>query len=296
MNVIYVDDISKKYVNENLCVCIGNFESLHIGHQALIKEVIKSPLKHAMITFEPHPIKALIDPDYKPILTIDDKIRLLEDQLEYLIVIKFDIVFSQKTPDEFIKFLKLNNILEVICGTDFRFGNRASGNIDNLKKEFKIHAISPILLDGVVVKTQSIRSNLFEGKVDKVISKLGRPYSITGKVSHGSHLGKTIGFPTANIKKNNILLPKNGVYATKTQIDGKEYLSMTNIGHNPTFNHNNDVIIETNIFDYDGDLYEKEITILFYSKIREEKKFASVDELKEELKKNQDFVKKTLNY
>lgn len=152
----------------------------------------------------------------------------------------------------------------------------------------------PVKINDVIVKTQKIRSLIIDGFIEDANKLLGHTYSIKGIVNYGHQLGRTIGFPTANLHEGDNLLPAMGVYATKTVIDGKKYLSMTNIGHNPTFNHNDIITIETNIIDFEGDLYGKEIAIFFYKQIRPEKKFSSIDDLKKELKKNQDFVRKNL--
>lgn len=294
MKTVIIDDITKKYFDEEIASCIGNFDGIHLGHQALINEVIKSHLKHAMITFEPHPIKALIDSNYKTIMNLEAKEEYLKDTLDYLIIIKFSKDFSLITPNEFINFLKLNGIKEIICGSDFHFGFKASGNVDMLKQYFKTKVVSSVYVNNILVKTQAIRSFLIDGRIEDANKLLGRTYSFKGKVMHGKHLGRTIGFPTANLAESDVLLPTPGVYATKTLIDDKLYLSMTNIGHNPTFNHNDEIVIETNIIDFNGDLYGKEIIVYFYKLIRLEQKFASVEALKTELAKNQDFVKKNL--
>lgn len=294
MQIIRVNDINKKYINDEIAVCIGNFDGIHLGHQALINEVLKSNLKHGLISFEPHPIKVLVDKNYKTLMTLDDKIEYLKDTLDYLIIIDFDLNFSQKTADEFINFMKLNSIREIVCGYDFHFGIHASGNTSMLKDNFKLHIIEPIENNSCVVKTQKIRSLIIDGDIEAANKLLGRAYTINGIVVYGKQLGRTIGFPTANLNACKTLLPENGVYATKTLIDNQEYLSMTNIGHNPTFNHNDNIVVETNIIDFEGNLYGKRIEVSFYKLIRLERKFASVDDLKAELKKNQDFVKNNL--
>ena len=296
MKIIKVNDINKKYVFENISVCIGNFDGIHLGHQALINEVLKNPLKHGLITFEPHPIKILVDNNYKTLMSLDDKIAYLESSLDYLIVIEFNQKFSQIAPLEFIKFLEINQIKEVVCGYDFHFGFKASGDILMLKKYFTVKSIDPVYVDSEIVKTQKIRTYLIDGNIEEANKLLGRTYSLTGTVKHGHQLGRTIGFPTANLHEDNLLIPANGVYATKTLIDGKLYLSMTNIGHNPTFNHNDNIVIETNVIDYNDNLYDKKIIVYFYKLIRFERKFSSANELKDELKKNQDFVRKNLQY
>ena len=294
MKIIRINDINKKYITEDLAVCIGNFDGIHLGHQALINKVLNSSLKHGLITFDPHPIKALVDENYKTLMNINDKIEYLSEILDYLIIISFDLSFSQKTPFEFIKFLELNQIKEIVCGYDFHFGAKASGDVYLLKKYFNLSVVMPVKINDVIVKTQKIRSLIIDGFIEDANKLLGHTYSIKGIVNYGHQLGRTIGFPTANLHDGDNLLPAMGVYATKTVIDGKKYLSMTNIGHNPTFNHNDIITIETNIIDFEGDLYGKEIAIFFYKQIRPEKKFSSIDDLKKELKKNQDFVRKNL--
>lgn len=291
MKIIHINNFEEKYIYEPISACIGNFDGIHLGHQALIKEVLKSTLPHAMITFNPHPIKYFIDQNYKELTPLDTKIELLENVLDYLIILDFNKELAHMSPLDFIKLLKKNMIFEIVCGTDYHFGYQAKGNADMLKDYFKTIIIPSIYKDNTLVKSQAIRNKIQNGDMKEANNLLGRSYTIKGVVCHGSHLGHTIGFPTANINDVEYLLPKNGVYMTITKIHNKFYKSMTNVGFNPTFNKKNNIVVETNILDFDQDIYGEEISVSFIELIRDEKKFLSIDELKQELVKNQEYVR-----
>lgn len=295
MNIIYVDDINKVYLNNESNACIGNFDALHLGHQKLINKLNELSLDKTLITFTPHPIKALIDKNYNTLITDEDKIKLLNSRVDNLIFIKFDENTSKISALEFINFLHINNIKGIVCGNDFHFGYKAQGGILDLKVNFNTYIVDDFKVDNVLCKTQTIKNYLSNGNIEFANKLLGYNYSIKGIVKLGNQQGRLIGFPTANISNCNYFIPKCGVYATKTKVDGNTYLSMTNIGHNPTFNLKDNITIETNILDFNQNIYDKEIEVEFYLYIREETKFSSKEELIFELEKNQEFVKNNLH-
>lgn len=294
MNIIYVDDLNKVYLNNKSNACIGNFDCFHLGHQKLIDKLNELYEERTLITFTPHPIKALIDKNYNTLLTDNDKINLLNNKIDNLVFINFSEEISKMSYVDFIKFLHINNIESIICGNDFHFGYKAQGSVDNLKNEFKTFIVEDFKIDNILCKTQNIKNYLTNGNIELANKLLGYNYKIKGIITKGNQKGREIGFPTANISNCNYFIPKCGVYATKTIVGGKTYLSMTNIGHNPTFNLKNEITVETNILDFNEIIYDKEIEIEFYFYIRDEVKFSSKEELIKELQKNQDFVRKNL--
>lgn len=291
MKVIQINDFKGQYISEPICACLGNFDGIHLAHQKLIEEVNKSANAHAMITFNPHPIKYFIDPNYKELTPLEAKIDILKDKLDYLIVLNFNHDLANMSPDEFIEFLKRNMVCEVVCGDDYHFGYQAKGDSQMLKEHFKTTIIPSIHKDNEIVKSHIIRFKLQNGEIKSANSLLGRAYTIKGIVQHGSHLGRTIGFPTANLYDLDYLLPKNGVYITLTKVNNRVYKSMTNIGYNPTFNKKVNITVETNILDFNENIYGKEIYISFIDLIREERKFEGISELHDELKRNKDYVR-----
>ncbi len=293
MNIIYVDDLSKVYLNKKSNACIGNFDCLHLGHQKLIDKLNELYEERTLITFTPHPIKALIDKDYNTLLTDKDKINLLNNKIDNLVFIYFNEEISKISYVDFMKFLHINNIIGIVCGNDFHFGYKAQGSKDDLKDNFNTYIVDDFKIDNILCKTQNIKNYLMNGKIEFANKLLGYNYKLKGIVEKGNQKGRTIGFPTANISCD-YFIPKCGVYATKTIVNGKTYLSMTNIGHNPTFNLNDNICVETNILDFNENIYDKEIEVEFYLYIRDEVKFSSKEELIKELQKNQDFVRKNL--
>ncbi len=298
MDVIYGQNNNK--INEPTGVGLGNFDGLHIGHMALINTLIEESkfvgLKSLIYTFTKHPEHILRKKLFKPLLvTPNKKIELLsKTDLNYLYFDEFDEVFSRMKPEDFVKnilFDKLN-IKLAICGFNYKFGFKGLGNISLLKDmgeklKFRVYVLPPVKVGSDIVSSTRIRNVISEGKLDEVFSLLARHYSIRGEVIHGSHIGQTIGFPTANFYlEDYLLLPSIGVYASKTLFNKKLYDSITNVGNNPTFGNTNNISIETHILDFNGDLYGKNIEIFFISKIRDEKKFDSKEDLIEQIKKD----------
>ena len=284
MEVVYVKKYDEIYINKDICVAIGNFDGLHLGHMSLINQVYKSELAKGIITFTNHP-SSYVSNEIKQILSLEDKIKELSN-LDYLIILDFNEELKNLSADDFIKFLQKNNIKEVVCGKDFRFGKNRIGDINLLAKNFKLDVKDDVYLEGVKVSSTLIRTKLKLGEIETVNKLINRIYKISGKVVDGNKQGRKIGFPTANLEPYDYLIPSTGVYATKVLIDGKLYNSMTNIGHNPTFNMSENLKVETYILDFDKDIYGEEISIYFYKKIRDEKKFDSVSKLVLELGKN----------
>lgn len=299
MNVIYNNKFEFK--NEKYTgVGLGNFDGLHIGHMALINTLISESklegLNSLVYTFTKHPENILRKKLFTPLITtVEKKMNILEETaLDYLYFDEFDEVFSRMKPEVFVRevLVKKLKIRLAVVGFDYRFGYKGQGDINLLKElgkthNFKVIIIPPIKIDNEIVSSTSIRNYILKGKMDTVFKLLGRHYSITGSVATGKQIGRSLGFPTANIQPvNYIAMPYDGVYVTKTKVDNRLYNSITNIGKNPTFGDKDNVCVETHIIDFDSDIYNKNIEVFFFLRIRSEKKFKSKEELVEQIKKD----------
>lgn len=285
MKTIYVNTKSKILIEYPLCAAIGNFDGVHLGHKLLIEQSKKHKYKSAVVTFYPHPSTVLKNIPNYPLLTPIEHKKLIIDNLnvDYLIVIEFDYKLSRMSVEDFMSFLISLNIKSIVCGYDFSFGYMGMGSIRDLERNFEVFEIQKYIIDGIRVSSTYIRELLESGDVKRASKLLGRNYSIKGKVIHGNELGRTIGFPTANIEYLNYFLPKNGVYFVNILIKGKSYYGMCNIGNNPTFNYSENKRLEVNIFDFDEIIYSEVVEVYFIERIRGEKKLNSKEELKSQL-------------
>ena len=279
--------------SEKTIVTIGTFDGIHIGHQKIMKDLIKTAKKEGkksvLLTFFPHP-RMVLQKDNKILLlnTIEEKSGLLEKMgLDYLIIHPFSKEFSRLTALDFVRDILVNklNTSRLIIGYDHHFGKNREGNIHQLKEysllyDFKVEEIPAQDIDDVSVSSTKIRTALKEGNLKTANNYLGYHYMINGTVVSGKKLGGTIGFPTANleIKEPYKLIPKTGVYIIKTHINTVLYTGIMNIGFNPTVLGKHQTI-EAHLFDFNEDLYGKEIMIEFIYFLREEHKFKSVKEL-----------------
>lgn len=304
MEIIYDIHFDKK-MDKPIGVGLGNFDGLHIGHMALINTVVSesklSGLGSMIYTFTKHPENILRKKLFIPLLTtVNKKIELLgETSLHYLFFDAFDEEFSRMKPEVFVKNILVDklNVKLAVVGFDYRFGYKGQGDVEALKEfgkkfGFKVIVIPPIKIENEVVSSTAIRHNVSKGHMDKVFKLLGRHYSITGEVQTGRRIGNQIGFPTANIHPEDyLILPHDGVYLTRTLLDGKLYNSLTNIGNNPTFEGLDRVSVETHILDFDRDIYGKKIEVYFISKIRGEKKYKDKYELISQIKRDELFAR-----
>ncbi len=260
---------------------LGGFDGVHLGHQKLLNTVKDKENKSTLlIIFNKNTTEKIYPIEYNINL-----IQKFNPDLDIL-VMDLNEYNMQITKDEFIEFLKNLNIKNIYVGKDYKFGYQKKGSTNDLKKHFNVKEATFLMSDNKKISSTLIKESLKNGEIKLANKLLSRLYSVTGNVKKGKQLGKTIGFPTMNIKVNNVLL-KSGVYKTKTKIDDKIYKSITNIGIAPTINNNNDIIVETNIVDdFDENTYDKNITVYFEEYLREEKKFNSIDELKEQIQKD----------
>lgn len=283
--------------DEKTSICLGFFDGLHLGHLHIIKEAEKISSSVSLLTFDGSVKFVLSRREKNEVLTsIEDRRKILAEQgVDNLFIVDFDEDIINMDPVDFIiNILRPLNIDTIFIGSDFRFGYKAKGDAELLKKYFDVHIVDFVYADkGHKISSTMIIDLLHQGKIIKAASLLGRNYSITGVVVRGLGNGHKIGFPTSNIRPFfPYVIPKKGVYATKITIDDKDYLSMTDIGVHPTIEELASFSIETNVFDNSKDLYGKTVRLTFLDFIREEKKFSSVEELKDQLKKDRDYIKK----
>ncbi|MBO3444764.1 MULTISPECIES: bifunctional riboflavin kinase/FAD synthetase [Clostridia] len=293
----------KEIVNiKKSVVTIGNFDGLHKGHQVLIKKAVESAKKRniesIVFTFENHPANYFAKTPIKHVITNEEKIKRLKDfGVDYVISIPFDEYMTKISALEFVKGILLDKLgaKKIIVGHDFTFAKNKEGDTKLLKKlsdeyGFEVEVIMPIKVNDIRVSSTYIRNLVAQGSVCSVKEYLGYNCEIKGNVIKCKQLGRTIGFPTANIEVDkDTLIPKNGIYATKVHIGEKVYYGATNIGYNPTVNGEK-LSIETNILEFNDDIYGKDIKIEFLERIRDEKKFSSLDDLKGQLKKDTNYV------
>lgn len=285
MRTIFINNLKEIFNHDELSIMLGNFDGFHLGHQKLLDELVKINTKKALLTFYPHPLTILNNRDFKYLDTIEDKENRLDKKLDYLIVLKTSKEILESNKEDFINFLKLNKVVHVVCGKDYTFARNKEGTVSDLFT-FNCHIVPDYKIDGIRVSSTLIRKYLIDGDIHLANNFLGRNYSVKGTVVEGSKIGRTIGFPTANIQETIYLLPKNGVYFGYVTMDNKRYKSMINIGINPTINLVKHPRLETHILDFNQDIYGKVILIEFVQKLRDEQKFNSKEELIDMLYKN----------
>ncbi|MBQ9931214.1 MAG: bifunctional riboflavin kinase/FAD synthetase [Firmicutes bacterium] len=281
---------------EETAVALGNFDGVHLGHQALIREAVAYAsahgLKSAVFTFENHPRNVLAGhPVIQNILYPADKEKILEEMgVDYLFSIPFDPEIGKMHPETFIEDILWETFLVKVafCGFNYCFGAKGAGTAELLSSAgealgFEVRVLPPYKVEGEVVSSTLIRSLIDEGRMEECSKFLGRSYGIAGEVVTGQQLGRTIGFPTVNLNLDeDMVSPPNGVYVTCCEFDGISYPSITNVGRKPTvgeFARN----AETHLLDFSGDLYGKEIRVSFLEKIRDEKKFDGLEALQEQI-------------
>lgn len=274
-------------------ITLGVFDGLHLGHQLIMKTVVDraraTGAVPTVITFEPHP-RAVLHPESAPPLlqTLDQKIEAMGVLgIEQTIVIHFDQAFSQIRAEDFLRDVVVDRLQarEVYLGRGFFFGHDREGNIDLLRRVsdtlgFVADEVPEVRLHAKRIGSTRIRELLLEGRVNLARRMLGRPYGVEGPVVRGAARGNQLGFPTANIHPHNRVIPRQGVYVTATLIDGRWRRSVTNIGVRPTFGDNLGPSVETHVLNWSGDLYGDVVRVRFLHRLRGEKKFASVEELK----------------
>ncbi|MDO4229114.1 MAG: bifunctional riboflavin kinase/FAD synthetase [Capnocytophaga sp.] len=296
-----ITDITNFTSPKGTVITIGTFDGVHLGHQKIIKKLVESAKKNdllsAIFTFFPHPRMVVQQDDsLKLIQTLNEKKQILQSLgIDLLITYPFDASFARMTAEEFVEELLVNRLKlkKVIIGYDHRFGRNRNADINDMKRfgqkyGFEVEEISVQEIDEVSVSSTKIRNALNNGDVQTAWKYLGSPFSITGKVIHGLKIGRTIGFPTANIQVDESykLIPKDGIYVVYSNINNRKIYGMMSIGKNPTI-EGKGRSIEAYFFDFQEDIYNKTLQIYFLTYLRNEQKFDSIDELKKQLQQDE---------
>ena len=303
-----ITDITTFTTQQPTVLTIGTFDGVHLGHQKIVERVVTTARQEGLLatvfTFFPHPRMVVQhDKGLKLIHTLEEKKQLLQQLgVDLLVVQPFNEAFAQLTAEEFVSTILVEhlNVKKVIIGYDHRFGRNRTANIDDMrlfgkKYGFAVEEISVQEVDEVSVSSTKIREALNKGDVTTAEHYLGTPYSLTGRVVHGLKLGRTLGYPTANIQvtEEYKLIPKDGVYAVYSYIDGRKVYGMMSIGKNPTI-EGKGASIEVYFFDFNDDLYDQKLTIEFVQYLREEQKFATIDLLKKQLQDDETAARKAI--
>ena len=299
----------EEFKAKNPVLTVGTFDGVHLGHKKILNRLVKEAEKingsPVVLTLYPHPRK-ILDPNFKDLFllnTLDEKAQLLEDAgIKHLIIYPFTKEFASLSSCNFIEKILHNkfNVKKLIVGYDHRFGKDRQGNIDilrNCAEPFNIEVlkVDAFMLNDETVSSTKIRNAVLTGNIEKANACLNYDYFLSGEVVSGNKIGRTIGFPTANIDVHHEkLIPKSGVYAVKVIISEKEYNAMVNIGNRPTLSLSNNSTIEAHIFDFQGDLYGKKIKIIFKKFIRNEKKFPDKNALRKQLLKDKEVAREIL--
>lgn len=281
-------------------ITIGNFDGVHLAHQAIIRRVLRAAKetgsKAIAMTFDPHP-QQVLHPEQKPfylITTLDEKLALLEGLgIDAVVLIAFNLEFSKTTAGVFARDILCGTFQPtlILIGHDYTFGKGKEGKPEYLRTEgracgFDVEVMAAVEMEGGIVSSTRVRNAILEGDVSLASRLLGRPYSLRGHVVTGDRRGTDIGFPTANIDPEKILVPGRGVYAALVEMEGKRYKAAVNIGCNPTFTEEKRITVEAHILDFKGKLYGRKLLLSFIERIRDEKKFDGPGPLIEQIRRD----------
>lgn len=290
MQVWETDLTSKPFSIPNLTICLGYFDGVHLGHQALIKKGSSLGKPLAVLTFDRNPKPGREKQSLTP---LKSKKNLLESlRVDYLIVVQFNEHVKSLTPAQFLDYLYAMGARQIVCGPDFTFGSEGKGTTSTIKLDsrFKLFTVENLMIDGKKISTRDIVAHLDEGKLEKIPSFLGRPYVVEGLVGKGLGEGRKMGYPTANIVLDApYYLPKNGVYITLIKIDHQTYYSLSSLGFHPTVANLSHPTLEVFVLNFEANLYEKHVEVAFLHYLRPEQKFPSKEALVQQM--NQDKAK-----
>jgi len=287
-----VEDVQQ--AGRKVCLGIGFFDGVHLGHQQIIRQTITDARKHEaialVITFDRHP-NTVVAPHRVPslIYSLPQKLRAIESLgVDTLLLIPFNKAFSEQTGEAFVRGLAsdLGRVQSMCVGANFVFGHKRGGNVELLRKlgaelKFTVHGMAALSLDGRAVSSTRIREAIRAGELDGVSQMLGRAYSLAGPVVRGDGVGHKLGFPTANLDATGLALPPHGVYAVHADAGGKTYRAVLNIGLRPTLqNPQPQLRVEAHLIDFAGELYGREVEVTFVDKLRPETRFPSLAELR----------------
>ena len=294
------NNINEFSSTDNTILTIGTFDGVHLGHQKVLERLtntaIENNLKSTVLTFFPHP-RTILNPDkpLKLINSVKERTELLNrSKVDNLIIHPFDKNFSELDPEKYVVEILVKKLKAkiILIGYDHKFGKNRTADITDLKiygkkYGFKVIEIKAKEISNIAISSTKIRKAISEGNISTVKKYLGYDFSLSGKIVHGKSIGRTLGFPTANIevKEEYKLLPKNGVYLIQSVINHNKYFGMMNIGIKPTIKESSKTI-EVNFFDFEGDLYHKNIEVNIKKFIRDEIKFDSLELLKSQILKD----------
>lgn len=305
--IVFLDKVKR---DPKTVLTVGTFDGVHAGHKVLVKRVIdlaeNEDARSVIVTFDPHP-RDIINPGeagIKLLSSLDERSELLADLgVDEMVVIPFDRDFSLLTSEEFVREIiwKKIGVSSFVIGYDHQFGRNREGTIETVQElgrelGFNTHVVSKQEVGDKTVSSTAIRHAIHDdGNMELAASLLEKHYILNGTVIHGDKRGKEIGFPTANIKSQNEkkVIPKKGVYAVWVRYENSYYKGMMNIGERPTFNGNS-IVLEVHVLDFDKDVYGKDVQLQFVKRIRDEHQFDGVEELKNQLKKDEKVVRSVL--
>ncbi|MGC9967907.1 MAG: bifunctional riboflavin kinase/FAD synthetase [Syntrophobacteraceae bacterium] len=299
-----IETVQNKF--KNPAITIGNFDGVHMGHQALFRRVKQWAEElngeSIVVTFDPHPLEVLF-PEKAPsfITSHRQKLDLIAScGIDATIVIPFDHEFSRMSAREFVEVILVEKIgtRAIVVGHDYLFGHSREGDIPFLRQlgeqyGFKVEIVTAIRMNSTPVSSTSIRQMIASGNVREANKLLGRPFEVSGTVIEGRKRGVGLGFPTANIRMPAMASPRTGVYAVEAEVDGKRYGGAANLGYNPTFG-DSELSLEAHLFDFNQDIYGKPITIRFIDRLRDEKRFSGPEELSAQIKKDVETARRVL--
>lgn len=289
----YIEGLDAYHGSGRSAVTLGKFDGLHCGHEKLIEKVIKyaksDGIESIVCSFDMQPLFDSISVEKEVLMTKEERRLRLEGRVDYLVDCPFTREFSQMPAEEFIRDILAGvfHAAYVVVGTDFCFGYEKKGDIHMLKKYEKAYDYKLVVVEkerhcGREISSTYIREVLSQGDIPLANQLLGYPYTITGVVEHGRQLGRKLGFPTLNVApETHKMMPPNGVYAVRVEIDGEEFAGIGNVGVKPTVTNENRMLVESYLFDYHENAYGKKVSVKLYEFRRPERKFADVQELKE---------------
>jgi riboflavin kinase/FMN adenylyltransferase len=280
---------------QHAVLSVGNFDGLHLGHQKILHQVIERARAGqgiaGVITFDPHPLKVLRPEKAPPLVeTIGQRLeRFAAMGLEAALVMRFDRALAGLSPEEFVRGVLVEELktAAILVGQNFRFGHRQQGNVETLEElgrrfGFSVQIVEPVVIDGEFVSSSGVRNAVAEGRVAHAARLLGRPFALTGEIVRGAGRGSTVLFPTLNLAPEQELLPKVGVYATETRLDGRVYRSATNVGFRPTFDGTL-LGVESHLFDFSREMTKGRLEVSFWERLRDERKFSGPAELRTQI-------------
>lgn len=295
-----VNDISFR-ADGPVCCAFGYFDGMHLGHQRVLKEALSSGMKSAVMTFINRPMNYITGSGYtaSQLMSADERVGHLERMgFDYLFLFEFNDRIMNTTKEDFVRdYIHRLGIVKAVCGTDYTFGKGREGNTKNLPELCAPYGIETDIVDdvyflGELISSTGIRECLRSGDITGARQRLGRFYSVSGTVSRGRHIGHSLGYATANIVPSpELVLPKNGVYLTRCTADGRSYLSVSNVGVNPTVSDEGKICLESHLFGTDEEMYGKKLRVEFLMRLRDEHRFSGTAELSEQIGRDIDIVK-----